>query len=78
MIEEPRGRGAVLGNVIVKGSLGCNDHEIVEFKIPVVMKKAHSEITTLVFRRLDFGLFRNMFHGVPWYKALEGREAQET
>ncbi|KAF1441782.1 hypothetical protein FQV07_0011647, partial [Pygoscelis papua] len=44
VVEEPTRRGAVLdlvltnkeglvGNVKLKGSLGCSDHEMVEFKI---------------------------------------------
>lgn len=42
MIEEPARRGAVLdltneeeleGNVKLEGSLGCSDHEMVQFKI---------------------------------------------
>ncbi|KFW07543.1 hypothetical protein N327_05512, partial [Fulmarus glacialis] len=32
----------------------------------------------LDFRRADFGLFRDLLGRVPWGKALEGREAQES
>ncbi|KFW68190.1 hypothetical protein AS28_13777, partial [Pygoscelis adeliae] len=39
---------------------------------------AHSKLTTLDFRRADFGLFRNLLGRVPWHKALEGRGAQES
>ncbi|KFV97213.1 hypothetical protein N327_03267, partial [Fulmarus glacialis] len=39
---------------------------------------AHGKLTTLDFRRADFGLFRDLFGRVPWDKALEGRGAQES
>ncbi|GAB0176597.1 hypothetical protein GRJ2_000124900 [Grus japonensis] len=51
VIEEPTRRGAMLdlvltnkerlvGNVKLKGSLGCSDHEMVEFKILRAARKA--------------------------------------
>ncbi|KAM6092638.1 uncharacterized protein LJ206_005604 [Theristicus caerulescens] len=89
LIEEPMRRGAMLdlvltnkerlvGNVKFKGSLGCSDHEIVEFKILRALRRVHSKLNTLDFRRADFGLFRDLFGRVPWDKALEGRGAQES
>ena len=39
----------------LKGSLGCNDHEMVEFKILRAVRRAHSKLTALDFRRADFG-----------------------
>ncbi|GAB0180076.1 hypothetical protein GRJ2_000472900 [Grus japonensis] len=68
----------VVRNVKLKGSLGCNDHEMVEFKILKAAKRVHSKLTTLDFRREDFGLFRDLLGRVPWDKALEGRGAQES
>ena len=87
--EEPRRRGVKLDliltnkeglveNVKLKGSLGCSDHEMVEFKILRAARTAHSKCVTLDFRRADFGLFRDPFGRVPWDKALEGRGAQES
>ncbi|MCQ4179366.1 hypothetical protein FK518_27770, partial [Klebsiella pneumoniae] len=87
VIEEPMRRGAMLdlvltnkeglvGNVELKGSLGCSDHEMVEFKILRAVRRACSKLSTLDFRRADFGLFRDLLGKVPWDKALEGRGAQ--
>jgi len=87
--EEPTRRGAVLdlvltnkeglvGDVKLKGSLGCSDCEMVEFKILRAVRRAHSKLTALDFRRADFGLCRDLLGGVPWDKALEGRGAQES
>ncbi|GAB0206039.1 hypothetical protein GRJ2_003069500 [Grus japonensis] len=89
VIEEPMRRGAMLhviltnngelvGNVKFKGSLGCSDHEMVEFRILRAARRVRSKLTTLHFRRADFGLFRDLLGRVPWDKALEGRGAQDS
>ncbi|GAB0187581.1 hypothetical protein GRJ2_001223400 [Grus japonensis] len=86
VIEEPMRRGAMLdliltnkeglvGDVKLKGSLGCSDHEMVEFRILRAARRVRSKLTTLDFRRADFGLFRDL---LPWDKALEGRGAQDS
>ncbi|PKU34102.1 rna-directed dna polymerase from mobile element jockey-like [Limosa lapponica baueri] len=87
MVEEPTRKGAVLdlvltnkeglvGNVKLKGSLGCSDHEMVEFKILRAARRVHSKVTTLDFRRVGFGLLRDLLGRVTWEKVLEGRGAQ--
>ncbi|GAB0175819.1 hypothetical protein GRJ2_000047100 [Grus japonensis] len=68
----------LVGNVKFKGSLGCSDYEMVDFKIFRAARRAHSKLTTLDFRRADFGLFRDLLGRVPWDKALEGRGAQDS
>jgi len=68
----------LLGNVKVKGSLGCSDHEMAEFKILRAVRRVRSKLTTLDFRRTDFGLLRDLLGRIPWHKALEGRGAQES
>ena len=60
-----------MGNVKLQGSLGCSDHEIVEFKILRAVRRAHSKHTALEFRRADFGHFRDLLSSVPWDKVLE-------
>ncbi|GAB0209274.1 mitochondrial enolase superfamily member 1 [Grus japonensis] len=88
-IEEPMRRGAMLdliltnkeglvGDVKLKGSLGCSDHEMVEFRILRAARRARSKLPTLDFRRADFGLFRDLLGRIPWDKALEGRGAQDS
>jgi len=49
-----------VGNVKVKGSLGYSDHELMEFKVLRATRRTHSKLTTLHFRRADFGLFREL------------------
>ena len=71
VIEEPTRRGAMLdlvltnreglvGNVMLQGSLVCNDHEMVEFGILRTVRRARSKLTALDFKRADFGLFRSL------------------
>lgn len=36
------------------------------------------KLTTMEFRRADFGLFKVLLGRMPWDKALEGRRAQES
>ncbi|GAB0177051.1 mitochondrial enolase superfamily member 1 [Grus japonensis] len=69
---------ALVGNMKLKGSLGCSDHDIVEFKILRAAGRAHSKLTTLDLRRADFGLFRDLLGRIPWDKTLEGRGAQDS
>ncbi|GAB0182274.1 mitochondrial enolase superfamily member 1 [Grus japonensis] len=68
----------LVGDVKLKGSLGCNDHEMVEFRILRAARRVRSKLTTLDFRRADFGLFRDLLGRIPWDKALEGRGAQDS
>ncbi|GAB0177964.1 hypothetical protein GRJ2_000261700 [Grus japonensis] len=87
--EKPTRRGAMLdliltnkeglvGDVKLKGSLGCSDHEMVEFWILRAARRACSKLATLDFSRADFGPFRDLLGRIPWDKALEGRGAQDS
>ncbi|PKU30113.1 glycerol kinase [Limosa lapponica baueri] len=89
VIEEPTRRGAMLvldltnkegvvGNMKVKGSIGCSDRKMVEFKILKAVRRMHSKLTALDFRRADFGPFRDLFCRVPFDKSLESGGAQES
>ncbi|PKU48684.1 glycerol kinase [Limosa lapponica baueri] len=89
MIEEPTKKGAVLdlvltnkeglvGNVKFKGSLGCSDDKMVEFKIHRAARRVCSKLSTLDFRKADFGLLRDLIGRVVWEKELEGRGPQES
>jgi len=89
VIKEPMRRGAMLdlvltnkeglvGNMNLKGSLGCSEHETMEFKILRAVRRAHSKLTALDFRRADFGLFRDLLGREPQDEALQRRRAQES
>jgi len=54
------------------GSLGCSDHEMVEFRILRGGSRPISRITALDFKRANFGLFKDLFGGIPWVRGLEG------
>ena len=55
------------------GGLGCSEPEMVKFRILCGGSRAITRITTLDFRRANFGLFKDLLGGIPWVKALEGR-----
>ena len=67
-----------VGNGKVKGSCGCSDPEMVEFRILMAGRRLNSKFTTTDFRRTGFGFFKDLLGGVPWDKALEGRGTQES
>jgi len=67
----------LVGNVKLKGSLGCSHHEMVDFKILRAARRAHSKLTTQRFGSEDVGLLRDLLSRVPWDKALVRRGAQE-
>jgi len=88
VVEEPS-RGVLLDLVLtnkdglvedvkIAGSLGCSGHEMVEFRILHGGSRAISRITTLDFRRANFGLFKDLLGGIPWVRVLEGRGVQES
>jgi len=62
----------------VGGSLGCSDHEMVEFRILWGGSRTTKRIKTSDFRRAGFGLFLDLLGGIPWVRALEGRGVQES
>lgn len=90
MREEPRSRGAVLDpvltneeklvNVKLKGSLGCSDHEAVDFKDlgAVRSEELGKKITTLDHKRTDFGIFKDLLSRMPRDRTVEGRVAQKS
>ena len=76
VVEEPTRRGVLLDLVLtdrdalvedvkVGGSLGCSDHEMVEFRILRGGSRAVSRITALDFRRANFSLFKDLLGGIP-------------
>lgn len=64
-------------DVKVRGSLGCSDNEVVEFRILREENKANRRITALGFRRADSGQFMDLLGGILWDTVLERRGLQE-
>lgn len=63
-------------NVKARGRLGYSDHDTVEFRILHGRNKRISRIAIPDFTRPYFDLFKNLFGGIPWVRALEGKGAQ--
>jgi len=89
VVEEPTRKGDLLDRVLtnkeglaedvkVGGSLGCSDHEMVNFRILHGGSRVTSRIKTLDFSRANFGLFKDLLGGNPWVRALEGRGVLES
>lgn len=89
MVDMPTRRGALLDLVLtnkeglveavtVKGSLGCSDHGMVEFRISCGRNRIPSRVATLEFSRANFGLFKQLLREIPWAKILEGKGAQDS
>ena len=66
------------GDMRAGDSLGCHDHNMVEFRILQGGSRAKSRIATLDFRRENFGLFKDLLGRIPWVRALEGRGVQDS
>ena len=71
-------KDGLVEDVKVGGSLGCSDHELVEFRILHGESRARSRIKTLDIRRANFGFFKDLLGELPWVRALEGRGFQES
>lgn len=55
----------LMENVNLPGSLGSQDHEMVEFEILRTVRRVHNKLATLDFWNADFGLFRKLFGRIP-------------
>jgi len=70
-------REGLVGDVVVGGHLGLNDHEMIEFSVRGEVKRGVSKTTTMASRRADFGLFRTLVERVLWERVLKGKGVQE-
>lgn len=75
-------KGAVKNFILINKvrslcSPGCSDHEMVELKILRAVRKAHSKLTALHFRRAGFCLFRELLIGVQGDKVLQEEDFQD-
>ena len=68
----------LVGNVKLQGSLGCSDHEMVEFKFLRAERRVHNKLSTLDFRRADFGIFRDLLGRVPQDKPWREEEPKKA
>ena len=60
------------------GSLGCSDHEMVEFRLLIRESRAKSRGTPPDFRSTDFNLFGFLLGRIPWCIVLERRRIQKS
>lgn len=67
----------LLGNWKAGGSLGCSEHEMLEFRILRGENRTKSMVTVLNFRKSDFDLFRYPLGRILWELVLERRGPEE-
>jgi len=88
VVEEPTRKCALLDLVLTNkeglvedvkagGSLGCSDHEMVNFRILYRGSRVINSNKTLDFKGAIYGLFKELLGGIPWDRALKGRGVQE-
>lgn len=65
-------------DVKVKGSLDYGNRETAEFRIPKAGKRVKSRTATLYFSRKDFDHSEDLLGRIPWDKAMQLRECQES
>jgi len=58
----------LVGDVKVKGSLGCSDYKMLDFRILRAGRKMESKLTILDSRTKDFGIFcsEKLLEIRPW------------
>lgn len=62
----------LVGDLKVRGNLGCRDHEIVEFSIGQEGGRAASKTVSMDSRRASFSLFRGLLGRILWEQSLWG------
>ncbi|GAB0209268.1 mitochondrial enolase superfamily member 1 [Grus japonensis] len=67
----------LLCNISVSDSLGCSDHNIVEFGILLSTLKVSTKTKVLDFRRANFSSLRAQLGGIPWEASVEDKGASE-
>ena len=67
----------LLCNISVSDSLGCSDHNIVEFGILLSTLKVSTKTKVLDFRRANFSLLRAQLGGILWKASMEDKGASE-
>ena len=55
----------LVGDVKAGRTLGCSDHEMVEFRILCGGSRSISRTATLDFRRANSDLFKDLLGGIP-------------
>ncbi|KAJ7427523.1 hypothetical protein WISP_06092 [Willisornis vidua] len=62
----------LVGNVKLWGKFGCSNHKMVPFENLEAVRRVHSKLVSLDFRRADFGLFRHVLGRVPGNEVKRG------
>jgi len=64
--------------VKIGASLGCSGHALVEFAVLRDIVQAKSKVSTLIFRKGKFQLFKELVNRTPWETALRHKGAEQS
>lgn len=89
VLEDPTRNGVLLdlilmnweglfGDTKIGSSLGCSDHEIVNFSIGCEGSRAGSKFIAIDFRRGGLSVFGDVLGRIPWKKAPQENGVQES
>ncbi|KAJ7414765.1 rna-directed dna polymerase from mobile element jockey-like [Willisornis vidua] len=65
-------RADLMSKVEIGAHLGHNNYKVIEFEISVDRRKSASETSTLLMRRADFRLLRELVNKIPWENVFAG------
>lgn len=59
-------------------ALGYRDHNMLDFSIVREKNRERSRLIVKFIKGANLALFKDLLRSIPWARALEGREAQES
>jgi len=68
----------LIAGVKTRGSLGCSDHELVEFTVLRDIGKAKSIVRTQNFRKANFQLFKELVSRTLWEMVHRDRGEEQS
>ena len=67
----------LIGDIKIRGSLGCSDDALVELAVVRDMAQAKSKVRTLNFKKAKCQLFKELVTRPPWETALRDKGAEQ-
>ena len=68
----------LIGDMGIRGCLGCSDHAMVEFTLWRDMKQLKSKFRKLNFRKANFQLVGELVNKIPWETVLMGKGVEQS
>ena len=72
-----RKREELLGPVMLQGSPGCGEHEMVELEMVRAVRRMPENVSALELTGVDLSVFKDLVGRMPWDRAVESRVGQD-